>query len=167
MERNEITRFTLPSTIGPQPMAAIWGLANERLQRLQPKTIEAMREKLTVFGQNCHNFVLICTLLTLLVDRIYGYLMLTVCIMLNTRMRVSACLVGVVLTFTARESTACQVGMASKHTSIGLSSNYNVMLLSKCSSRSCAECRLRVLQKPASFTCEFSVCKVGGAQTHW
>ena len=68
LERNEIARIAVPSTIGPQPMAAIWGLAEERLQRQQPETMEASKEEL-FFGQNCHNFVLICTLLTLLVHR--------------------------------------------------------------------------------------------------
>ena len=53
VERNGIsTHLTLPSTIGPQPLSSVWSLGHEHLQRVQPATVEAMQEELTVFVDN-------------------------------------------------------------------------------------------------------------------
>ena len=49
VERNGITRLTVSSTIGPQPLSSVWRLAREHLYRVQPATVEVMRDELTAF----------------------------------------------------------------------------------------------------------------------
>ena len=48
-EQNRLALFCVPSAFGPQPMEAVWSLAQEHLHGRRPRTVEQMRQDLAVF----------------------------------------------------------------------------------------------------------------------